>query len=138
MNKERVMGKGAPRFCFQAWSFRCPIGEVDMKRILAELTEVGAEVAKVKVGEQTMVLVREDKLKHLREYERVPFHVTTSSPHSGFQYDGGRVRLVPFGIPGSGWAECTDTSPQEMVEWIRRAEQKRDARVRAVVQAYKP
>jgi hypothetical protein len=37
-----------------------------------------------------------------------------------------------------GWVECYDTTPQELIEWIERAGDKKRSGIRTVVRAYKP
>ena len=136
MPKPRSLGPAAPRFCYTAWSFRGPAEDVDMARILIELEEQGALVAEVIVKDVALLLAKDSVINELSSYERHPGTQDTNPP-AGFLFRAGRVHPTAAYLP-SKWSVMTGTTPQELVEWIRLAQEKRDAGVRTVVRAYKP
>jgi hypothetical protein len=136
MSKARSLGPVAPKYCFTAWSFRGPAEDVDVARILSELEEQGAVVAEVIVKDVALLLVHDSVINDLVDYERNP-GTQLSNPPNGFRFRSGVVRESGCYLP-STWSVMSGTTPQELVEWIERASDKKRAGVRTVVRAYKP
>ena len=139
MPKPRSLGPCAPKYCYTAWSFRGPAEKIDVRRILAELDEQEAVVAEVAVKEQVGLIIRSDILHELSAYEPYPGR-EDGAPPDGFYYSGGRIRrtMTRLSCPIPHWTVMKDTSAQALVEWIRLAQEKKNAGVRTVVRAYQP
>ena len=136
MPKPRSLGPAAPKHCDTAWSFRGPAEDIDMARILSELDEQGAMVAEIIVKDVALLLIKDSVLNYLSNYERHP-GTQEANPPKSFLFRAGVVRASGDYL-SSVWSVMTGTTPQELIEWIRLAQEKRDAGVRTVVRAYKP